>query len=70
MIPKGLTGAKAVDKRRPVGQGRKCMDRRRLETVLLYALNDTISAGDVLFPAPKKSEDFRLWGEYGRKAET
>lgn len=43
MIHWGLTIAKAADKDCPVGQERKCEDRRWLETVVFHALNDTIS---------------------------
>jgi len=62
MIQEGPTGAKAANKRRPVGQGRKCKDRRWLETVLFYALNDTIIIGGVVLPISEKSR-FQALGE-------
>ena len=46
MIHQGLTTAKAADKDCPVGQERKCEDRRWLETVVFHALNDTISVAE------------------------
>jgi len=62
MILQGLSTAKAVDKRRPVGQERKCEDRRRLETILFHALNDIISEAGVMFASQGKPEGFGFWG--------
>ena len=69
MIQTGLSTAEADGKRRPVGQGRKRGDGRRLETVLLRALNGAAAEGGAL-PSSGKPSGYGLWGEYGCKTET
>lgn len=69
MIQSGRATAEADGKCRPVGQGRKREDGRRLETVLLRALNGAAAEGGAL-PSPGKPSGYGLWGEYGCKTET
>jgi len=63
MILPGVSTAKAVNKRCPVGQERKCEDRRWLETVLFHALNDTISEAGADVRISRETARFRVLGE-------
>ncbi len=69
----GLTEAKAFVRDAFVNQGRKPEDRRRLETVVVPAVNyaDRVRLNIINLAVPEeKSRVFGLWGEYERKFET
>lgn len=61
MIQQGLAAAKAVHELHLVGQERKCEDRRRLDTVLFHALNDTISEEGITLVS-RETVRFRVLG--------
>jgi len=63
MIIPGLTTAKALNKHHPVGQERKCKDRRRSETFVFCALNDTNSVRDLIIPNSREIGSFRVLGK-------
>ncbi len=60
----GVTEAKALVKSESDDQGRRLEDRRRLETVVVPAVND---ANTVVEIARQKRNLVGLWGEYARK---
>lgn len=63
----GVTEAKALARGESDGKGRRLEDRRRLETVVVLAVNDA----DVVVPgmATRKRNRVGPWGEYTRKRE-
>jgi len=63
MIYARQTTAKAVYKHYPVGQERKCEDRRRSETIVFHALNDTNSVAVYKYCNSREIGSFRVLGE-------
>jgi len=63
MILQRLTTAKAVSKYNPVGQEWKCEDRRRLDTFVFHALNDTTSVIGLESYHSREIGRFRVMGK-------
>lgn len=64
MTRTGATEAKALARDESDDKGRRLEDRRRLDTVVVLAVND---ADAVASKAPRTRNQVGPWGEYARK---